>query len=157
MVAVEAGDQQPTLAHPAEGLFQSHHTAEIRRTPHRTTQVGPQRRTGHAGCHIGAAATGATRDVVEMPGIVHGAVVEIIGGRSRRKLLQVFLADNDGTRLFAPPDYVGVLCRDMVRQDLGTDSAADARRGNVVLDANGDAMRGPRYSPRIRAASCSPA
>ena len=63
MVAVEAGDQQPALAHPAVGLFQSHHAAEIRRTPHRATQVGPQRRK------VTQAATLAPPPPLEPPGM----------------------------------------------------------------------------------------
>jgi hypothetical protein len=78
--------------------------------------------------------------VIEIPGIVHGAVVEVIGGRARRELLQVFLSNDDGACRFALADDMRVRFRNMVGQNLGTDGGADASDGNVVFDANGDAM-----------------
>src|SRR5262245_30925453 len=80
--------------------------------------------------------------MVEIPGIAHSAVVEIIGGRARRELLQIFLPDHDGAGLLAPADHVRILLRDIVSQDLGTDGSADASSGDVIFDANGNTMQG---------------
>ena len=56
-------------------------------------QVGSQRGEGHAGGHVGAAAAaGPPGDVVNVPGVVHRAVVGVVGGCAGGELLKVLLA-----------------------------------------------------------------
>jgi hypothetical protein len=60
---------------------------------------------------------------------------------TRLQISSSSLSDPDTVNHFTPPEHVSVLCRDMLHQDLGTDSTADAHRGNVVLDVKGRAGR----------------
>ena len=148
VVAVEAGYQQPPLAHPSEGLLQAHHAAEGARQTHRTAQVGAQGSERYAGGYVGpAAAAGAAGDVVQSPGVVDRAVVGVVGGGPGGELFQVFLAQYDGARLFAEGNHPGVLAGHVVGQYQGTDGGADALRGEVVLDADGDSVERPAIFP----------
>ena len=144
MVAVEAGYHQAPLADPAEGLLEAHHAAEGAGQAHRAAQVGAQGREGYAGSHVGtAAATGAARNVVEVPGVVDGAVVGIVGGGAGGELLQVLLAQHYGPGIFTQADHLGVFVGYVVGQDQGTHGRTNAPGGEVVLDADGDAVQGP--------------
>ena len=149
MVAIEAGNHQSPLAHPAKGLLQAHHAAEVGGAPHGAAQVAAQGGVGDAGRHVGAApAAGPAGYVVQVPGVVNRAVMQVVRSWTGSKLLQVFLSQDDGPSLFAPGDHQGVFRRHMVRQDLGAHGAADAGDGDVVLDTHGySVQRPPVFAP----------
>ena len=148
VVAVETGDLQAPLAHPPVGLLHANHAAKVGRASHRAAQVGAQRREGHAGRHVGAPSpTGASRNVVQVPGVVHRPVVEVVGGGSGGKLLQVLLAQDDGPGLFHPCDHQCVLFRHMVGQYLGANGGLDVGGGDVVFDPDGNTVQWPPVLP----------
>ena len=138
VVAVEAGDQQAALADPSEGLLQPDHAAEGPGQAHRPAQVGSQGREGDAGGHVGATASAGTPgDVVYVPGVVHRAVVRVVGSCARGELLQVFLADDDGAGGLAAAHDLSIFIGHMVPQYLGAEGSGNASRGDVVFDADG--------------------
>ena len=142
VVAVEAGDHEAALAHAAVGLLEADDAAEGAGEADGAAEVGAQGGKGDFGGDVGTAtATGTAGYVVEIPGVVDSAVVGVVGGGTGGELLEVFLAEDDGTGLLAEGDDVGVFFGGVVRQDLGADGGADSADLDVVLDAHGDAAQ----------------
>ena len=79
--------------------------------------------------------------MVQAPGVVHRAVVGVVGGGAGREFLQVFLAQDDCAGVSAPSHDLSVLVGHVIAQYSGAQSGPDAARRDVVLDADGDAVQ----------------
>ena len=143
MVAVEGGGNQSALADPAEGGLDADDAAVGGGCPHGAADVGPEGGEGDARCDVcRGPATGARRDVVRIPGVAHCPEVRVVRRAPGGQLVHVLLAENDRSGLPVLLHRKGVLGRDVVREDQGAGGAGDTGEGDVVLDANGDAVEG---------------
>ena len=151
VVAVEAGHQEPSLAYSTVGLLEPHDAAEGPGHTYRSAQVGAQGSVSDTCRHVGAASSaGAARDAVQSPRVVDRPVVGVVGGHPGGELLQVLLPQDDGPSPFAKGDHVGVLLGDVLREHLGCHRSADAAGGDVVFDADGDAVERAPVLPRCQ-------
>ena len=104
-----AGGQQ------APGGFVSEHTAEVRRIANGATDVrtGLEARETRSECRRRTAGR-ATRDALEIPGIVRGPVDFVVGLKVGEMQRHVGLAEEHDARLFETLDRKGIHLRDVV-------------------------------------------
>ena len=98
-------------------------------------KTGSQGRTGAGGR--------ATGDVRGVPGIVNGAETTGGAGAFKSHLVQVELAQADGTCRLQPLGDFGIFSRDAVEEDAAGASGAKARGIDVVLEGDWDSVKRP--------------
>ena len=87
--------------------------------------------------------------MVQPPGVVHRAVMGVVGCGPGGELLEVLFAKEDRPSVPAADNDLGVFVRHMVGQHLGTHGGGDAGGGQIVLQAHGNAVqRAPVVSER---------
>ncbi len=93
---------------------------------------------GRDGC--AGAGGGAAADAVERPGIAGGAEVGDVAGAADGELVEVELADDDGSGEFEAADDVGVFGGDAVAEHGAGSGGAGAGGVDVVFERDGNAV-----------------
>ena len=129
-------------ADAAESRFESDQPAQRRRCAHRTAGIGADRRGAEA---VSERRRGTAAGTAGEPGRVVGigrrAVDLVFAGGAVGEFVQVVLADENGARLFQPPDDIGILLRDVIGEYPGSTGGRQAGDVDQVLAGVGDAAK----------------
>ena len=138
----------PVAAHPSVGWLDAGRPATVTRDPDRASRVAAGAAETHAGGQRRRGATaGAAGDVVEIPGVVGGAVVRVRVGASGGELVHVQLAEQHRAGVAEPGDDGRVVLRHEVGQDLRASGGPDPGGVVQVLQRDRDPVQRPPVLP----------
>ena len=112
-------------------------------------RIGAQRGRYDARCDRDRrTAAGSSRSAIERPWISRGAECRILRRRAHRKLVEVGLADNDGTGRLQAMDDGGVIGGDILLEDSRRRRSRQTVRCDVVFECDRHTMQCAQGSPR---------
>ena len=117
---------------------------------HRAARITAERqgRQARSGCTRGAA-RGAARSAVQSPRVVHVRERRVLVGRPHGELVEIRLPEDHGARGAQGLDYVRVVGRDVVAEDLRRTGRANAPRTEVVFEGDGHTRQRAELLARI--------
>ena len=134
LVEARCERNQPVAGDDAVGGLHADDAAQRRRLADRSAGVRAERARGEAGGHRGRAATGRTaRHPGQVVGVAGRTEGRVLGGGAHGELVEVGLADDDGTGRGQPLDDRGVVRRSPTLEDPRRAGRRDAPGAHVVL------------------------
>ena len=153
---------EPVARHRPVGRLHPHDPAQRGGLADRAARVGPERQGGEPGRHRrGRAPRRATGDAARVMGVVGRPEGGVLGGRPHGELVEVGLADHDGTGGPQARHHGGVVGRVPPFEDPRRARGGDAARAQVVLERDRHPRQRAGILPRrhlpidlLRVAAC---
>ncbi len=136
----------PAKTHAAVRRLESGDSEIGRWNPHRSGGVGSQRaETKVGGGPGGRTARRSAGDVVQRPGIVHGAEATHIRSSAVSKFVKIKLAEDNGPGVFQSADNPRVLRRNP--EQFARRGGADPRSVDIIFQSDRDPVQRPSPFP----------
>ncbi len=130
--------------------LEPHHAADARRIANGAAVVRSHGERRHPRRHLSRRASArSARRVLEIPGILHVAVVGVLSRLAAREFVQVGLSHENRSRLAEPSRDLGVRGRKPACEEPRSRRRGDACGIENVLQADGDSVKRPLHlTPR---------